>query len=94
LAGILLGPILLGLFLPGVRSWLFPSAGLSRQIALTSAYPGLISFVFISGLGMDFDQVTIWRRAIIPASALGIAILFFMGSLSVVLFPGIMAADG
>jgi hypothetical protein len=43
---------------------------------------------------MDFDQVTRWRRTIILASALGIVILFFMGSLSVVLFPGIMAAGG
>jgi Kef-type K+ transport system membrane component KefB len=95
LAGIILGPILLGLFLPGVRSWLFPSSGLSRQIALTSAYPGLISFVFISGLEVvDFDQVTRWRRAIIPASDLGIVILFFRGSLSVVLFPDIWRPAG
>jgi hypothetical protein len=37
LAGIILGPTVLGLFLPGVQSWLFPSSGLSRQIVLTFA---------------------------------------------------------
>ena len=34
------------------------------------------------------------RRAIIPASALEIVILFFMGSLSVVLFPDIWRPAG
>ena len=94
LAGIILGPTVLGFFLPGVQSWRFPSSGLSRQIALTFAYLGLISFVFISGLGMDFDQVMRWRRAIILTSAFGIIIPFFMGSLSVILFPDIWRPSG
>ena len=94
LAGIILGPTVLGFFLPGVQSWLFPSSGLSRQIVLTFAYLGLISFVFISGLEVDLDQVMRRRRAIILTSALGIVIPFFMGSLSVILFPNIWRPVG
>jgi Kef-type K+ transport system membrane component KefB len=94
LAGITLGPTVLGFFLPGVQSWLIPSSGLSRQIVLTFAYLGLISFVFISGLEVDLDQVMRRRRAIILTSAFGIIIPFFMGSLSVILFPDIWRPSG
>lgn len=58
-AGIMLGPSLLGLFFPGVSSFIFPPESLSNLEFLSQI--GLILFMFI--IGMELDMGVIRQRA-------------------------------
>jgi Kef-type K+ transport system membrane component KefB len=94
LAGIILGPTILGYLFPEAQTWLFPASGISKQIVAYVAFLGLISFVFLSGLEIDLGQVIRRRRTIAFTSTLGILVPFSVGYLSVIFFPRIWRATG
>ena len=94
LAGIILGPTILGYLFPEAQTWLFPVSGISKQIVAYVAFLGLISFVFLSGLEIDLGQVIRRRRTIAFTSTLGILVPFSVGYLSVIFFPRIWRATG
>jgi Kef-type K+ transport system membrane component KefB len=81
LAGLLLGPSLLGAVFPGFMHWLFhPSTGI---IFTGLAQVGLVFLMFQIGLEFEFNRHLAGdRRPIVVISLLGIAVPFVMGYLT------------
>ncbi|MBS1598021.1 MAG: cation:proton antiporter [Bacteroidetes bacterium] len=83
-AGIVLGPSLLGLFFPGISNFIFPADSLNNLQFLSQV--GLILFMFVIGLEVDirvirkqaFDAVIISHASIIIPYALGMGLSFFL----------------
>jgi Kef-type K+ transport system membrane component KefB/mannitol/fructose-specific phosphotransferase system IIA component (Ntr-type) len=87
LAGILLGPTLLGFVLPRVSAKLFPAAG-PVPIAL-DALTTLAIALFLFVAGMEVDLSTVWRqgRAALSVSLLGMLLPFVAGFSLALLVP-------
>lgn len=78
LAGLLLGPSLLGMIFPRFMHWLFDPA--TGPIFTGLAQVGLIFLMFQIGLEFEFSRhLTGDRRSIVAISLLGIAVPFVMG---------------
>lgn len=79
LAGVLLGPTVLGRFAPGVGALLFPSAG-SGAIAM-QGLTTLAVTLFLLVAGMELDLSSLWRqgRTAIIVGVAGIFFPFFFG---------------
>lgn len=92
LAGILLGPTVLGHFAPEAFNFLFPRTG-NVPVALSGLTTLAIS-LFLLVAGMEVDLSTIWRqgRSAMFVSLGGIVIPFALGFGLAMLLP--MAADG
>lgn len=83
-AGIILGPSILGLFFPEVNHFLFPAASLGTLIFLSQV--GLILFMFIIGMELDlkaiskqaYDAVVISHASIIIPYTLGMGLAYFI----------------
>ncbi|WP_140936916.1 cation:proton antiporter [Sphingobacterium lumbrici] len=83
-AGIVLGPSLLGMYFPDFSSLLFPAASLGNLQFLSQI--GLILFMFIVGMELDLkilrnkahDAVIISHASIILPFTLGIALAYFL----------------
>lgn len=85
LAGIILGPSVLGLLFPGVFETLFPSESL-HNISLLSQF-GLILFMFVIGMELELSEIKKKLRKTLVISHAGIIIPFVLGAiLSIVLF--------
>ncbi|WP_224999269.1 cation:proton antiporter [Cesiribacter sp. SM1] len=104
IAGIVLGPSLLGWLLPGVTAFVFPAESLGNLQFLSQV--GLILFMFVIGMDLDIkvlrnkahDAVIISHASIIIPYFLGMALAYFLYSnfapadtsfLSFALFMGI-----
>jgi Kef-type K+ transport system membrane component KefB len=78
-AGILLGPSLLGWAAPGISAALFPPASLSYLNALSQI--GLLLFMFLVGLELDMEQLRKLGRVAITTSLASIITPFILGFL-------------
>lgn len=77
IAGILLGPSVLGLFFPTLFSTLFPANSLGN-ISLLSQF-GLILFMFVIGMELEISEIQKYLRKTIIISHTGIVIPFVLG---------------
>jgi Kef-type K+ transport system membrane component KefB len=85
-AGLLLGPSLLGWVAPGVSAALFPPASLGYLNALSQI--GLLVFMFLVGLELDLEQLRKLGRAAITTSLASIIAPFILGFLlAIYLYP-------
>jgi K+:H+ antiporter len=85
-AGILLGPSLLGWLAPGISASLFPSESLGHLNSLSLV--GLLIFMFLVGLELDLRQLRELGRAAVMTSQVSIIAPFILGSLfAVYLYP-------
>jgi Kef-type K+ transport system membrane component KefB len=85
-AGILLGPSLLGWAAPGVAAALFPPASLGYLNALSQI--GLLIFMFLVGLELDLEQLRKLGRAAMTTSLTSIIAPFILGFLlAIYLYP-------
>ncbi|AFY73986.1 Kef-type K+ transport system, membrane component [Synechococcus sp. PCC 7502] len=85
-AGILLGPSLLGLINPKVESWLFPTSSIPFLNVL--AQVGLIFFMFLIGLELNPKYLRGQGKVAVLISNFSILLPFLLGSLlSVFLYP-------
>jgi len=83
-AGIILGPSLLGLLLPGISHFIFPVDSLNNLQFLSQV--GLILFMFVIGMEVDisiirkqaYDAVIISHASIVIPYALGMGLSFFL----------------
>jgi len=83
-AGIVLGPSLLGLFFPGISQFIFPVDSLNNLQFLSQV--GLILFMFVIGMEVDisvirkqaYDAVIISHASIIIPYTLGMGLSFFL----------------
>ncbi len=79
LAGLLLGPSLLGLVAPGAYGWLFPP-GTTRFLNALSQI-GLVLFMFLVGLELQLRELAARGRQAVLVSHAGIAVPMFLGAL-------------
>ena len=79
LAGIMLGPSLLGWLLPGLSASLFLPDSLSNLSALSQV--GLLLFMFLVGLELDLNKLRELGRAAVITSQVSIALPFALGIL-------------
>lgn len=91
-AGILLGPSLLGWLAPDVSMDLFPSDSLGPLNALGQA--GVILFIFLIGLKLDLANVWARGRAVLVIAHASIAVPLILGTgLAVYLYPSLSDTD-
>jgi Kef-type K+ transport system membrane component KefB len=90
-AGIVLGPSVVGALAPGVGDFLFPPEVL--QVVGVLAQFGLIFFMFLTGLGLDLGALKGSGRIAVLVSHVSIVAPFVLGVLaSLLLFP--LLGDG
>lgn len=92
LAGILLGPSLLGAVAPGALSALFPAD--SMPALSTTAQLGLVFFMFLVGLEFDTGLLRGQGRASVAISASGILLPFALGAALSLPLHGHLAPEG
>jgi len=89
LAGIVLGPTILGAFAPSVFSWLFQSSHsieIEREAVIQL---GMIFFLFSAGLEVNLIYLRQHKKSLILTGSPGIFIPFMIGFFSVLAFPNI-----
>ncbi|ELS55785.1 cation:proton antiporter [Streptomyces viridochromogenes] len=92
LAGILLGPSLLGWLAPGAQHHLLPPSALPVTSALGNL--GLLAFLFLIGLELDLRSLGTTRGAVAAVSLTGVLLPMALGAaLATVLYPH-LAPDG
>jgi Kef-type K+ transport system membrane component KefB len=79
LAGVLLGPSVLGAFLPEFQHHLFPPQVAQQGMLDGVAQLGVLMLLLITGMEMDFSRVRGARRAALIASSCGIVVPFALG---------------
>lgn len=77
IAGVLLGPSLLGWLWPAAQAYLFPQA--SMPILFSVAQVALVLYMFLVGLEFDVDLLRARARSAAFVSAAGIAVPFVLG---------------
>src|SRR5580765_8034894 len=92
LAGILLGPSLLGRLSPSIEAQLFPPASLPPLHLISQL--GVVLFMFVVGMEVDFDRLRRRARATLVISNVGIVVPFALGHLLSVYLPEDFAAAG
>jgi Kef-type K+ transport system membrane component KefB len=86
IAGIALGPSVLGFFLPQISSFLFPAASLGTLGVLSQI--GVVLFMFIVGMEVDLEHLREQASSAIMVSHASIIVPFLLGAaLSLTLFP-------
>ncbi len=87
-AGILLGPSLLGWLAPGVFTALFPPDSLGHLSSMSQI--GLLLFMFLIGLELDLNQLRKLGRAAVITSLVSVIAPFILGFLlALYLYPRI-----
>jgi Kef-type K+ transport system membrane component KefB len=87
LAGVLLGPSLLGHALPAVEAFLFPASSMPALHLISQL--GVILFMFVVGMELDVEGLRHRARATVVISNAGIVAPFCLGALlSVYLYAG------
>ena len=87
LAGVLLGPSLLGRALPDVEAFLFPASSMPALHLISQL--GVVLFMFVVGMELDLDGLRHRARATVIISNVGIVVPFSLGALlSVYLYAG------
>jgi Kef-type K+ transport system membrane component KefB len=85
-AGIVLGPSLLGQFLPGTFAYLFPASSMPALTVLSQL--GLLLFMFVVGLEVDLRRVLNQRAAVLLISNASIVLPLALGiGLATALYP-------
>ena len=93
IAGILLGPSLLGAVAPAAHAFLFPAASLGALRMLSQI--GVILFMFVVGIELDVQLLRRKADAAVLVSHASIAVPFFLGTASALVIyrrPGSRAA--
>jgi len=81
LAGILLGPSVLGAVLPELEHALFPPDGGQKTMLDAVAQIGILLMLLLTGMEMDLALIGKMRRAAVSISVAGIAVPFLAGVL-------------
>lgn len=94
LAGIVLGPSVLGAFAPGAFEWLFPPEPLQRNLLDLLAFVGVILLLLLTGLEVDLALIASKGRTALKVSAGGIVVPFVLGALAAAyLVPDALLTD-
>lgn len=88
LAGVILGPTILGRFLPEVYLLIFPQDVIQRNMLETVSWLGLLFFLLVIGLEVDFSSA--WRQ---KGDALKIALTDIIVPLAISFIPWLFVPD-
>jgi Kef-type K+ transport system membrane component KefB len=90
-AGIILGPSLLGLLSPETMAFLFPASSIETLMLLSQI--GVVLFMFVVGMELDVRHLRQKARAAIMVSHASIIVPFFLGAtLALLLFRSLAPA--
>ena len=92
LAGILLGPTVLGYFRPNVYASLFPSTGSMPIVLDTVTTLGVVFFLLTAGLEIDLRSIFRQGKSALLVSFLGVIIPFLFGAGAAGAFPRFLGA--
>jgi Kef-type K+ transport system membrane component KefB len=92
IAGILLGPSLLGAVAPSAHAFLFPASSMDALRMLSQI--GIILFMFVVGIELDVDHLRQKADAAVLVSHASIAVPFFLGTASALLIYRRLAPGG
>jgi Kef-type K+ transport system membrane component KefB len=92
IAGILLGPSLLGMVAPQTQGFLFPAASMGSLQLLSQV--GIILFMFVVGIELDVDHLRHKADAAVLVSHASIIVPFFLGTGSALLIYRTLAPAG
>lgn len=87
LAGILLGPSVLGIISPSVFRTLFPQEGPGALALETFVTIAVVLLLFVAGLEMDLSAVSRYGRKAMVISLLGIVVPFSIGGAAAYVWP-------
>ncbi|WP_245395458.1 cation:proton antiporter domain-containing protein [Anthocerotibacter panamensis] len=93
LAGIVLGPSVLGVLFPGLEQAIFPRLQLQSDLLSAMAWIGVLFLLFVTGLEMDLPLIQRKGRTAILISASGIALPFTSGFLLGMVLPDTLVAE-
>jgi Kef-type K+ transport system membrane component KefB len=89
IAGVILGPSLLGALVPEVQAFLFPAE--SKPILFVIAQMGVGLYMFLVGLGFDRDE---FRSSAKGAASVSIAGMVAPGLVAVLMAPWLLGIEG
>ncbi|HEY3566926.1 MAG TPA: cation:proton antiporter [Thermoanaerobaculia bacterium] len=92
IAGILLGPSLLGAVAPSAQAFLFPASSMDALRMLSQI--GVILFMFVVGIELDVEHLRQKADAAVLVSHASIAVPFFLGTASALVIYRRLAPDG
>lgn len=90
LAGIILGPTVLGSLAPGIENFLFPAEGLRKVVMDSIATISVVLFLLVAGMEADISTIRKQGRAVLNVSLSGIIIPFAIGFGIAFSFPGLL----
>jgi Kef-type K+ transport system membrane component KefB len=93
LAGIALGPTVLGRAAPGAFEWLFPGAGPVALVLVAVAGVALVWFMFAAGLEVDLSAVRRQGRAVAWVSLAGLVVPFAAGFAAASVAPDLLGRE-
>jgi Kef-type K+ transport system membrane component KefB len=93
LAGILLGPTVLGHFKPAVYQALFPSTGAMPIVLDTVTTLGVVFFLLVAGLEIDLRSIFRQGRSALLVSFFGVVVPFVFGFSTAAFFPRFLGAQ-
>ena len=93
LAGILLGPTLLGHFKPQIYAALFPSTGAMPIVLETVTTIGVVFFLLTAGLEIDLRSIFRQGKSALLVSFFGVIIPFALGFSAAGAFPRFLGAE-
>jgi Kef-type K+ transport system membrane component KefB/nucleotide-binding universal stress UspA family protein len=93
LAGILLGPSLLGWLWPDLQHWIFPAAKEQKSMIDAVSQLGILLLLLLTGMETDLDLVKKVRRAAASVSVTGVAVPFGCGVALGLLLPESLLPD-
>jgi Kef-type K+ transport system membrane component KefB len=79
LAGVLLGPTVLGHFAPGVFAWAFPEEASQRHLLEVVSWLGMVLLLLLTGIETDIRAMRNLGRAALMASVFGMVVPFATG---------------
>src|ERR1700734_1710550 len=92
MAGILLGPTVLGHFKPGLYAFIFPATGNLPIVLETVTTLGVVFFLLIAGLEIDLRSIFRQGKSALLVSFFGVIIPFAFGFGAAGLFPRFLGA--
>jgi Kef-type K+ transport system membrane component KefB/mannitol/fructose-specific phosphotransferase system IIA component (Ntr-type) len=93
IAGILLGPTLLGHFRPQIYAALFPSTGAMPIVLETVTTIGVVFFLLTAGLEIDLRSIFRQGKSALLVSFFGVIIPFALGFSAAGAFPRFLGAE-
>ncbi len=79
LAGLVLGPTVLGQLAPAVQNWLFPNEPFSQSLLGVLSLMGVLSLLVVTGFEIDLGLIKHKARTAMTVSGCGIVVLMISG---------------